>query len=455
MSILSLALSEQINIRLLLENPEFILRHDKNYFVSQIARDIFESIKECYQTELELTNDNLIIFGNKLNPQINKDILQKLSVVECNVLEFEIHFKLLKEQYAKNQIENKLLKEMVIEAGKKDKIDIEKWEELKNSITENIELIQGKQSLLINAETLLEKYEVELKNRKEGIHTYPTGDSYLDQYLRLGFSPGYITSITADSGIGKSIFALNLINKEINKGIPCLYISLENGSIMTAGRLCSMRLDINSSEFYFKNEESELTDKTVFELVKMEKDRLKRAKNFYFVEESSLSLDDIDSLGKEAKKKMGVDYLNIFIDLLSMVSDFAIDITPQKIEQNMNKLDRIAKKGNYHFINILQANGESVDFKPKSVQDCQKFRFKDFRSIKNAGAWGERSRAVLGLFRPKMIAENIFGKDHPEVELMNDIAHIQIMKQNEGPLATLKYLFIPEKFQLYRFKESN
>jgi KaiC/GvpD/RAD55 family RecA-like ATPase len=315
----------------------------------------------------------------------------------------------------------------------------------------NIEMIEGKQSLLINFETMFDRYEVELQKRKSGIHNYPTGDSYLDQYLTLGFAPGYMSSILADSGVGKSIFALNLINRQINKGIPCLYISPENDLLITMDRLAAMRLDINYDEFYFKKESN--LNKDLFEMLHEEKERIKKIKSFHFVEETNLSLDDINIIGKEAKKRMDSDYLVIVNDLLSMVTEFAINIDPQSIEEHMNTLHRIAKQGNYHFLNVLQANGEAVNFKPKSVKDCEKFRFTNIGNIKNARAWGERSRVVLGMFRPKMIAENIFGEEHPEVKMLDNILFCQILKQNQGPLGLLKYLFIPEKFQLYKYKE--
>jgi replicative DNA helicase len=450
-SLLSIATLEQTMLNSLRSNPEFILRLDKNYFVSALAKSIFEVQKECFLADMEPSVENLIIHGSKRNASITKELLQSLEKVNFNPDEFEQQLKLLKKSYAKDRIENHILKETLVETSKKGELNIEKIEALKNEMTEALDLIQGKESLLHNLDNMFDRYHSTLLKRRKGEQQYPTGDAILDRYLTLGFAPGHMTTFMADSGVGKSVVALNLANKQINKRVPCLYITLENNEELTMDRLVSMRTGINYEDLYFKHEG--IDTERLFETFLKEKELLKTMNTFLLVDEADLSLDNIELLIKESKRRMAVDYLCVFLDLQSMVRDFTESIDPQSIEQAVNKQHRIAKRQNCHFVNVLQTNGSSVDFKPKSVKDCEKFRFTNIGNIKNARAFGERSRAVIGVVRPKMIAENVFGKENAEVEIMSDLLILQIIKQNQGRLGNIKYLFMPEKFRLYRYIE--
>jgi replicative DNA helicase len=442
--------NEQILINILKSEPDNILRFDRNYFVSQIARDLFEAIKNCYLADMPLSSDNIVIHGNKLNGQINKQLVDDLSKVDFNVDTFDQHYRLLRKEYAKYEIENVILKDVLRETSKKGELNTEKFENLKDQIVEALDIIQGKESLLKNLESSFERYEGILLQRKKGNLLYETGDHQLDRYLTLGFSPGHMTTFMADSGVGKSVVTLNLANKQINKRIPCLYITLENNEELTMDRLAAMRCGINYEDLYFKNGKE---DDEIFSLLEKERKLIKDCNTFFMVDEPELSLDDIELLIKEAKRRMNTDYLCVFLDLQSMVKDFANNIDPQSIEQNVNKQHRIAKRQNCHFVNVLQTNGMATNFKPVCVKDCLGFRFKSISDIKNARAFGERSRAVIGLVRPKLIAENIFGKENPEVEIMDDLILYQCIKQNQGSTFNIKKVFFPERFQIFNYVE--
>lgn len=250
--------------------------------------------------------------------------------------------------------------------------------------------------------------------------------------------------------MGKSAFAFQLIRKQINKNIPSMYISLENDTIMTTDRLISGDLRISSSLLYPKTEEG-IPD-YIFKMVDEELERMKNCKYFFFVEEPNLSLDEIDILVKEAKRKMGVDYLILTIDLLSMVKDFSGDLDANSIQSNMDRLHEMTRKLNIHIISVLQANRGAEAHIPRTIQDIDKLR-PSMTHIKNSAAWGERSRLVLGLFRPKHYA-NIFFPNDPETEAMEDIMYVQIMKQNSGKLANLRYLYDPETYNFYKYEEN-
>lgn len=449
---LSLIMNEQIVINQLIDKPDSILRFDQNYFVSSIAQNLFSGIKNCYLENFSLTPENIVIFSNKIDAKITKELIENLRNTPYDKEGFEKHFLLLRKDYAKHRIENKLLRDTLTTVSSKNELDVNKLLELQDELTQAVELIQGKESLMYSPQRMFDEYHVAINKRSIGEHKYSTGDSYLDRYLTLGFAPKLITTFFGGTGEGKSAFALSLINKQINKSIPSLYISLENTSELTMDRLIAMRNNISYTRLYPKNGEE--LDDSVLDMVRAEKIKFEKMKYFSFVEEPSLSMSDVESIIKECKRKMKVNYLIVTIDLFSMLKEFSQDITPQNIEQGINQWHEIVKRNNIHSLNVLQANSESLDYKPKSIKDIEKMR-PNINNIKNSKAFGERSRVVLSAFRPKYYAERIFGKDCPEVEAMTDFMRIRVEKQNQGlSNIDIPYLFDGDKFKIYRYVKS-
>lgn len=192
---LGLARIEQLVLLCLMENPSLTMRFDKNYMVSQIAKDLFSTIKALFLSDLEITNSHLISQGNKLNNAIADSLINDLRLIEYDLKNFETYYKSLKTAYAKNEIENKILRDTLVETSKKGELNVEKLLSLRDAITENIELIEGKESLLITPDRMLENHKRILTLRNEGKYKFPIGDSYLDKHMMMGASPGQITTI--------------------------------------------------------------------------------------------------------------------------------------------------------------------------------------------------------------------------------------------------------------------
>ncbi len=451
MSSLSLVTNERMLINILIRKPDNILRLDRNYFISTIGKDLFEGIKKTYLSGLELNIDNMIIYSNQINQGITKELLTDLISIETNLDNFEKYYKKQRQEFAKDRLENKLLKDTLIQVSSKGEIDLEKIESLKNEITEMMELVEGKESYLISLKQLMEHYKSILIKRKKGEEKYSTGDSYLDSKLTMGYAPNQMTVIFGGTSEGKSIFELNCISKRINKQIPSLYISLENDEILTMDRLISIRTGIPYTDFYFKEGQE---NEELFRIFEEERRRLENNKYFFMVEKTDLSLNDIELLITEAKRKMGVDYLVCTIDLLTMIKEFSNEISASNIEQAINETHRIARRTNCHFVNVVQANDEN-DYHPKTIKDVIKCR-PMLRNIKNSKEIGKRARLVLSIFRPKMYAQKFFGDDHPEVEIMDDLILVRCEKQSQGKNGmTLKYLYEGETFRLFKYVEEN
>lgn len=172
---------------------------------------------------------------------------------------------------------------------------------------------------------------------------------------------------------------------------------------------------------------------------------------FFLVDDPTLKVDDLEALCREAMKKMNTDYMVCFVDLLTMLSDFGEKVID--MERSMNKLSGIAKKLGIHFVFLVQANRTVDSQSIQTIEQLDKLRPKSLHGIKNTAAIGERSRIVLSVFREKHYAQELFPND-PQVEFMDDIMTITIIKQSSGITGrAVKYLYEPEIYRISNYEE--
>jgi replicative DNA helicase len=191
----------------------------------------------------------------------------------------------------------------------------------------------------------------------------------------------------------------------------------------------------------------------------MEKKDL-QAKAFRFIDEPDITLGMIQHHIREFKMAYGVDYLIVFVDLITQVREF-IDTKGKGntnlatlIEQGVNKLNVIAKKENVCIIAFAQMNREADSAKVRSIEDLQQLR-PTRNNIKNSGAIAERSRTVLSVFRERYYADQLLPND-PEVQFIPDVIEIQVLKQNMGKVGSIgKYNFNGPTFTLHELIENN
>ncbi len=452
---LSTILNEQQILRCFIKDPKLLLIPKRNYFVSKIAKDIYDVLKtlsEKINIVIELTPTNIISEGNKINELINEYNIEKLFEVDYDINNFEYYLQRLREDFASYNIENNILKNVLKEVSTRGKLNVEKIESFITDIEENLSYVKQENKLLYTISDMYDDYFSIIIKRQKGEWFYSSGDSYLDQSLFMGFAPGTISTLFASTGIGKSVYALNLINRQINRQIPILYISLEMDLISTMDRLIALRNRIPISIFYPKSLQDD--SERAFKILEEERQKFKKIKRFYFVEEPSLSLSDVEYLIKETKKKLHVNYLSVTVDLLTMVKDFNKGGDKQSTiyENNMNRLHEMAKSLNVHFLGVVQANRQADNTPVNSIENLDKLK-PSLNTIKNSGAIGERSRIVMSAFRAKYYAERFF-PDNDETNIMEDILEIDILKQNMGKLDHLKYLYIGDTANVFKYVEN-
>ncbi len=456
---ISTVLAEQNVLRMIIDSPStYITKVDPEYFVSPIAKSIFLAIKTLYENQIRVTPRSLFSEVSKTDSSIDEAKIIHLFEIEVPPDDvpgvFEFHYSSLRKEYAKNKLQMKG-QEVLIESSRKGDFNTEAIVKLRNEIDRQLEIIQGKPSIILTGNDLINFYEEELKERAS--HYYSTGDKYLDDHVTMGEWPGTQTALYAATGMGKTDYALFLFAKQINKKIPCVYISLEMPKGMLMDRIIAAKYQIPMDKFYPKPYDEEGMPDYIYDLITKEKEAMLHSPFFRLVDVSSLSLEELEDIARKIKQEMNVKYLNIFTDLMSMVNEFNNSEEGMNkadaIESSMNKTNAIAKRNDIHLFNIFQANRAADNVRLTDVEDVNRLR-PSLNNIKSSGAIAERSRLVLSAFRARYYVQRYL-PDAPELLIMEDILEIDILKQSQGGPARLQYLFDGPTARITRYVEDS
>lgn len=439
-------INEQQCLSYLIHNPKELYKIAENYFLSDVGQAVFESLLILQKEGLSFTERHILKEASRISSYVNLSSISRLKDVDYDENKFSYYYKRLKSDYAKNEIQSKLLKEITTEISKKGDLDIEAVKNLQAELQRGIDLATLDGTSALNGKQMAIAYRSTIEARKSGKYKFSTGDSVLDKYLVTGASPQDMTTIFAATGMAKSTFAMNLVNKQINKQIPCLWVSPEMGTIASLDRLIAHRKKIPLQWLYPENEDD--VKEQAFDMAEEVLQELEGLKYFAFMEKPSVALAELEDEIVLTKKIMGVEYLIVTIDLLTMIKEFSSGIAAD-IEQAMNVLHGIAKRQNVHIINVVQANRSADSAKVKNMEQLDRLRPKNLADIKNSGAIAERCRLVFSIFRPKHYAEKLF-PEFDEVNLMDDELVLTILKQNQGQIGTqIKYLFDGSTFSCF------
>ena len=449
MSLLSSQTVEQQIFHFCLDHSERIIDIKENYFLSSEGRDLYETLLDLYRGNVSFSNENIISAGNRVNQGITHELLSAIRKVPYDINAWDHYRFLVQEAYAKDKIQSTLLKDALTSVTIKGRLDVDKLQDIVYEIQNCINLAKGQATSVKSIGEMFDSYQNVLAQRLDGSAFRDTGCSLLNDALPTGFSPDEITTIFGSTGIGKSTYSLYLINRLINKMIPCFYVSLEMSETATMDRWMASRLRIPLQELFSKKGQIE---ESVFERVRLEREKLEHGRKFAFIDETKVSSASLEKMIEQIKLKLKTDYLVVFVDLATMLDDFS-EGSPSAYEQAMNSLHQLAKRAGVHLVLIVQALNKSLeDRRPKTFEDLQAFR-PLLASIKNSGAIAERSRNVLSVFRQHYYAKRFFPED-PLVAEEDDILDVPVMKCSNGVMGTIvRYLYDGEHFRIYPIPE--
>ena len=357
MSILSSQIVEQQIFHFCLEHPEKVIEIKDNYFLSSEGHDLYEILLELYRKNLSFTDENIISAGNKVNEGITSSLLSAIRAISYDIKAWDHYRLLIQEAYAKDRIQTTLLKDALTDVSVKGRLDVDKLQDTVYEIQECINLAKGKASAVKSIGEMFDSYQNVLAQRIDGITFYDTGCLLLNAALPTGFAPGEITTIFGSTGIGKSTYSLYLINRLINKLLPCFYVSLEMSEIATMDRWMASRMRIPLWDLFSKKGQ---IDESIYERVKLEREKLEHGRKFAFIDETRVSSTSLEKMINQVKLKLQTNYMVVFIDLATMMEDFA-EGTPIAYEQAMNNLHQLTKRTGIHLVMIVQALNKILD----------------------------------------------------------------------------------------------
>jgi replicative DNA helicase len=445
LSLLSSQTVEQQIFHFCLDHPEKLVEIKDNYFLSSEGRDLYETLLELYRENVSFTDENIISTGNRVNEGITSVLLSAIRSIPYDIKAWDHYRFLIQEAYAKERIQTTLLKDGLTSVTVKGRLDVDKLQDIVYEIQECINLAKGKASSVKSIGEMFDSYQNVLSQRVDGTAFYDTGCSLLNAALPTGFAPGEITTIFGSTGIGKSTYSLYLINRLVNKLIPCFYVSLEMSETATMDRWMASRMRIPLQKLFSKKGQ---IDESIYEQVSLEREKLEHGRKFAFIDETRISSSSLEKMVNQVKLKLQTDYMVVFVDLATMLEDFA-DGTPIAYEQAMNNLHQLVKRTGVHLVMIVQAVNKTLEnHRPTTIEGLRLFQ-PMLSSIKNSGAIAERSRQVLSVFRQHYYAQKFFPED-PFVQQEDDIMDVQVLKNSNGAVGTIShYLYDGGLFRVY------
>jgi replicative DNA helicase len=451
MSLISSQIIEQQILRCCFEHPEKILEIKDNYFLSNEGRVLYDTLLDLYRNNASFSDDNIVSLGGQKSENITFDLLKSIRLIEYDVSAWKHYRDILQGAFAKDKIQSKILKDALTISTLKNDLDVSRMQDIVYELQECVNLARGYGNEIKTLQEMFDSYQNTLSKRASGTAFFDTGCVLLNSVLPTGFSPGEITTVFGSTGIGKSTYSLYLINRLINKRIPCFYVSLEMSETSTMDRWMASRLRIPFYNLYSKNG---VIDERVIEQVKEERANLERmnSNKFVFIDETRVSASSLEKMINQVKIKMRTNYMVVFVDLATMMEDFG-DGTPIAYEQAMNSLHQMTKRTEVHLVLVVQATQKSLESKrPTTIEGLGVFR-PTLADIKNSGAIAERSRQVLGVYREHYYAVKFF-PDDPLVQEESDVMEVQSLKVSNGAVGTVcKYLYDSFCFRLYPVPE--
>ena len=265
----------------------------------------------------------------------------------------------------------------------------------------------------------LEKIE-NASRLKSSVTGLPTGFLDLD-YKTSGFQPSDFILIAARPSMGKTAFVLNIAEyMAFRKNIPCALFSLEMSRDQLMNRLFALESRVNAQSL----RTGKLKDDEWAKLVE----------GAGIISNSQLVIDDTPGINlqefrsRARKYKLDHDIQIIFIDYLQLMAGNGgrNDNRQQEISDISRALKSLARELNIPIVALSQLN--------RAVEQREDHR-PMMSDLRESGAIEQDADMVMFIYR-----DDYYNKDTEE----KGIAEIIIGKQRNGPIGTVKLVWLPE-----------
>lgn len=424
-------------LRNLWVNPNLLdsQEYSEDLFCNLFCKTISRAIDTLTRNGTPLTTDALYMESAKNDSSITRDLIKSITESTSESGEYITDIVQVLTDYKRSMsaidhvdcIKNILSKNNVITPEIREELKEHFNEAESNVLSVDNDSVKKVMTLPEWGDQWMEEFKLRTNGKR-----FFFNEPVFDELVVDGPAPGTGGLIVAQSGQGKSTMVLKLVNGFINAEIPCIFFSLEMGSIATYDRLLASRMQIPYTEIV--NPPDIESYQAILERVQQEREFLDNNKMFRFCEDANISISDIKKAIIKFQEQIGQKYCIVVLDLITMIQDFVTTKSglgmPQTIELAINKMNALSKELGIHYIGTAQLNRAGESTTVTDPEDVLRFR-PARHQVKNSSALLERCRYVMSLFRKKHYLEQYFGDDE-DIMSVDDIVELQILKQNNG-----------------------
>lgn len=262
----------------------------------------------------------------------------------------------------------------------------------------------------------------ELSKNKSAYHGIKTGFKGLDNLLN-GLHGSDLMILAARPGMGKTSFAMNIVEAVAEQGYTCAVFSLEMGKEQLAQRMMCSVAGV-SMESALKGK----MNKTEWLKISKAREILSNAK-IYIDDSSMITPEEVLSKCRRLKKKSGLDLVMIdYIQLMSPGRRKDSDNRQQEISDISRNLKILAKELNVPVLALSQLS-RAVEARKGRPQ---------LADLRESGAIEQDADIVMFIHRPD---RNATEKELAEGKIQQNVAEIIVEKHRNGPQGIVKLYF--------------
>lgn len=441
---------ERVVLSSLIFQPEliedFISEVDVNDFYQPFHRNLFTAIVTLYTTK-NIVSEELIKEELEKKQQFNMDEFFNI-FAEAPVSKLEYYIKELKDksvirkllELAKN-IENAIFEEDKDSLELLDYVESSVYSISQNSTTGGF---KNSDEIIDVTEAYIEK----MKNRENKLVTGVDTGFYSLNKMTTGFNSGDLVILAARPAMGKTAFALNIVNDSLQKGNGVAFFSLE----MPVEQLMLRLLSIQSSVELQKLRTGDLNDDESASVYKTMKDF--RTTKLFIDDDGGININILRTKLRKLKSK-NPDINLAVIDYIQIMGATGSRDRQAEVSEISRGLKLLARELNMPILALSQLNRslESRNDKRPIMSD-----------IRESGAIEQDADIILFVYRDdiyRLKAEKEKEKEaknrgekyvSTETENPVELAEIIIGKQRNGPTGVVKLNFVKN---LTKFLEFN